>query len=97
MRSASWNGRRRTGSGWLPAPGRPVSPSDEVTDSVSRRAEPDGRAGAAPFAVSRLATKAGTEIVCGDGHAVRILERQEADRKRMAAGAWQTGFPLQTK
>ena len=41
------------------------------------------------------AGKKGIEVVCGDGESVRITELQAAGGKRMAAGAYLLGHPLE--
>ena len=41
------------------------------------------------------AGKKGIEIVCGDGESVRVTELQAAGGKRMAAGAYLLGHPLE--
>ena len=41
------------------------------------------------------AGKAGIEVVCGGGETLRITELQAAGGKRMAAGAWLLGHPME--
>ena len=52
------------------------------------------RTGKAPGTVI-AADKRGIQVACGGGGTVRITELQAAGGKRMAAGAWLLGHPLQ--
>ena len=77
----------------------PAASSDVIQGTqlkFYRSTLPGTRTDAAPGTVVS-ATKAGIDIACGDGCAVRILELQEAGKKRMAAGAWLAGHRIQTK
>ncbi len=57
-------------------------------------AEPAGRTAKAPGTVT-AAGKNGIEVACGDGESVRITQLQAAGGKRMAAGAYLLGHPME--
>ena len=57
-------------------------------------AELCGTSATAPGAVI-AAGKKGIEVVCGDGNVLRITELQAAGGKRMAAGAYLLGHPME--
>lgn len=58
------------------------------------RAEICGTSGKAPGTVI-AAGKSGIDVVCGSGEVIRITELQAAGGKRMAAGAYLLGHPME--
>lgn len=67
------------------------------TDFKIHKAEiAEGTTDAAPGTVV-AAGKQGVEVACGNGGVVRILELQVAGKKRMAAGDYLLGHPMQVR
>jgi len=59
------------------------------------RAEQTGRTSAKSPGTVVCADKKGIEVVCGGGRTVLVTELQAAGGKRMAAGAYLLGHPME--
>ncbi len=65
------------------------------TDFKIFRGEAAGRAPAKAPGTVISAGKAGIEVACGDGHTLLVTELQAAGGKRMTAGAYLLGHPME--